>query len=138
MLTVCLRLRFLGVGAADFGAAHLAREGFGKLLYKFHDARVFVGRRVLFDVVLQLFDKLGRALEAGAENYRRLYEKSADAVGIGNSGDGDLKYRRVLLKDRLDLKGADSVARRFDYVVVPSDVAEAAVLVAVGVSTGHA
>ena len=100
-------------------AASLAAHRFGQLVYKFHHARVFIGRRHILHMRLEFFFQLLRRFKSAREHDRRFHDLSA--------------YRgrarplpRIPVRDGCAQQGAfhlerpDAVARALDDVVVPA------------------
>ena len=67
----------------DFHTADFPADGFGELINKFDDTRVFVGSRHFLHMVLQLLDKLffGACLVLFCQHNRSFYHLAADFIG---------------------------------------------------------
>ena len=85
-------------------------------------------------MVLQFLDKRVRRLIVFGQDDCRFHDLSAQVVGDG--GDCTFQHRGVFHKRAFDLERSDAVARRFDDIVLSSDVPEPAVFVLIGKVAG--
>ena len=116
----------------DFHTADFPADGFGELINKFDDTRVFVGSRHFLHMVLQLLDKLffGACLVLFCQHNRSFYHLAADF--IGHTGNGTFHYGWVGHQCTFHFERADAVTATFDNVVGAAHEPEVAVFVLPG------
>ena len=132
---VAFDLHFRGRLVAQFGPAYLPGDRLRKVLDELDLAGVLVGAELVPDVLLDVVGRPGGRLGVGARHDVGLDDVAAFLVGLGN--DGPLGDRGVFAQRRLDLEGADAVARRDDDVVGAALEPEVTVLVAVADVAGE-
>ena len=89
---------FLVILVTNLYPSYLAADSFGQLRNKLHNAGIFIGCCLFFDVGLQLFDKL-----IGRRIVFCKYDGCLDNLTshrVGCTRNGTLKHRRVLLSER--------------------------------------
>ena len=116
-------------------ADDLAADGLGQLVAEFHDARVFVGRGVLLDVVLDFLFQLLRRRRC-PWSARCVALTTCPRISIRHGGDAAFEHVGQLHDDAFDLERPDAVAGGLDDVVRAADIPEVAVLIPPGQVAG--